>query len=49
VQQFDWESPDVFIIPGGNLGNVSALGKGLSMMKDLGLISRLPRIVVAQA
>jgi threonine synthase len=49
VQQFDWESPDVFIIPGGNLGNVSALGKGLLMMKDLGLISRLPRIVVAQA
>lgn len=49
VQQFDWEAPDVFIIPGGNLGNVSALGKGLLMMKDLGLISRLPRIVVAQA
>jgi threonine synthase len=49
VQQFDWEAPDVFIIPGGNLGNVSALGKGLLMMKDLGVISRLPRIVVAQA
>src|SRR6267154_991293 len=49
VQQFDWEAPDVFIIPGGNLGNVSALGKGLMMMKDLGLINRLPRIVVAQA
>ena len=49
AQQFDWEAPDVIIIPGGNLGNVSALGKGLSMMKDLGLISRLPRIVVAQA
>ncbi|HEX7577423.1 MAG TPA: threonine synthase [Verrucomicrobiae bacterium] len=49
VQQFDWEAPDVIIIPGGNLGNVSALGKGLMMMKDLGLVSRLPRIVVAQA
>ena len=49
LQQFDWESPDVIIIPGGNLGNVSALGKGLIMMKDLGLISKLPRIVVAQA
>src|SRR5690242_1663688 len=49
AQQFDWEAPDVIIIPGGNLGNVSALGKGLLMMKDLGLISRLPRIVVAQA
>jgi threonine synthase len=49
VQQFDWKAPDVIVIPGGNLGNVSALGKGLMMMKDLGLISRLPRIVVAQA
>jgi threonine synthase len=49
VQQFDWETPDVIIIPGGNLGNVSALGNGLLMMHDLGLITKLPRIVVAQA
>jgi threonine synthase len=49
VQQFDWEIPDVIIIPGGNLGNVSALGSGLLMMRDLGLITALPRIVVAQA
>src|SRR5512147_2071302 len=49
VQQFDWDVPDVIIIPGGNLGNVSALGSGLLMMRDLGLITRLPRIVVAQA
>ena len=49
VQQDDWKVPDVIIIPGGNLGNVSALGKGLLMMRDLGLIDKLPRIVVAQA
>ena len=49
AQQFDWEIPDVIIIPGGNLGNVSALGSGLLMMRELGLITRLPRIVVAQA
>ena len=49
VQQFDWQTPDVIIIPGGNLGNVSALGNGLLMMQNLGLISTLPRIVVAQA
>lgn len=49
VQQFDWEVPDVIIIPGGNLGNVSALGRGLMMMKDLGVVNKLPRIVVAQA
>lgn len=49
LQQFDWETPDVIIIPGGNLGNVSALGSGMLMMRDLGLITKLPRIVVAQA
>jgi threonine synthase len=49
LQQFDWEAPDVIVIPGGNLGNVSALGRGLQMMKDLDLIAKLPRIVVAQA
>ncbi len=48
-QQFDWEAPDLVVIPGGNLGNVSALGKGFLMMRDLGLIRRLPRIMCAQA
>jgi threonine synthase len=49
VQQFDWEVPDWIIIPGGNLGNVSALGSGLDMMFTLGLINKRPRICVAQA
>ncbi len=49
AQQFDWKLPDVIVIPGGNLGNVSALGKGFLMMRDMGLIDRLPRIVCAQA
>ncbi len=49
VQQFDWRAPDWIIIPGGNLGNVSALGAGLSMMQDLGVITKLPRIAVAQS
>ncbi|MFQ5961338.1 MAG: threonine synthase [Candidatus Methylomirabilales bacterium] len=49
VQQFDWEVPDWIIIPGGNLGNVSALGTGFLMMHELGLISKLPRICVAQS
>jgi threonine synthase len=49
VQQFDWEVPDWIVIPGGNLGNVSALAKGLDMLVDLGLVSRRPRIVCAQA
>jgi threonine synthase len=49
VQQLDWEVPDWIILPAGNLGNVSALGKGLLMMKALGLIDHLPRIACAQA
>jgi threonine synthase len=49
VQQFDWEVPDWIVIPGGNLGNVSALGQGFLMMQELGLIQKLPRICVAQA
>ena len=48
-QQFDWEVPDWIVIPGGNLGNISALGKGFLMMRELGLITKLPRLVCAQA
>lgn len=49
VRQFDWEVPDWIIIPVGNLGNISALYKGLKLMRDLGLIDKLPRLVAAQA
>ena len=49
VQQFNWEVPDFVIVPGGNLGNVSAIGKGFQMFYDLGLIDKLPRLVCAQA
>lgn len=49
VQQFDWEVPDVIIVPGGNLGNISALGNGFILMKDIGIINKLPRLVCAQA
>jgi threonine synthase len=49
VQQFDWEVPDWIVIPVGNLGNVSAMGKGLLLMRELGLIQRLPRLLCAQS
>lgn len=49
VQQMNWEVPDFVVIPGGNLGNVSALGKGFNMLLDMGLINKRPRIVLAQA
>lgn len=49
AQQLGWNLPDWFIIPGGNLGNVSALGAGLKMLYELGVVNSLPRIAVAQA
>jgi len=49
AQQLGWEVPDWVVIPGGNLGNVSALGAGFEMLLALGLIDRRPRICVAQA
>ncbi|NVB80373.1 MAG: threonine synthase [Kofleriaceae bacterium] len=49
AQQLHWTVPDWVVIPGGNLGNVSALGAGFEMLHALGLIDRRPRICVAQA
>jgi len=49
IRQFDWEVPDWIIIPVGNLGNISALYKGLKLLMDLGLINKMPRLVAAQA
>jgi threonine synthase len=49
VQQFDWAVPDWVLVPGGNLGNVSAIAKGFEEMLALGLISRLPRLACCQA
>ena len=49
AEQFDWDVPDHVIVPGGNLANSSALGKGFLEMKHLGLTNRLPQISVVQA
>ncbi len=49
LQQFDWDLPQWIVVPGGNLGNVSALGKGFSELREMGLIDRVPRIAVAQS
>jgi threonine synthase len=48
VQQLDWQVPDWVLVPGGNLGNVSAIGKGFLEMAAVGFIDRLPRLVCAQ-
>lgn len=49
LQQMDWEVPDWFVIPGGNLGNSSALGKGMMELYELGIINKIPKIAVIQA
>jgi threonine synthase len=49
LEQFDWQPPDHVIVPGGNLGNSSALGKAFIEMKQLGFIPTLPRVSIIQA
>ncbi|WP_109484636.1 threonine synthase [Occallatibacter savannae] len=49
AEAFDWMVPDHLIVPGGNLANSSALGKGFRELKELGLVARMPRISVVQA
>ena len=49
LEQLDWEAPDHVVVPGGNLGNNSALGKAFLEMQQLGLIRTLPKISVIQA
>jgi threonine synthase len=49
MDQRDWKPPDWIVLPGGNLGNISAFGKALREMLELGLIPRSPRLAVIQA
>lgn len=49
AQGLGWRAPDWIAIPGGNLGNVSAVVKGFEMLRDAGLIDRIPRVLCAQA
>jgi threonine synthase len=49
LEQFMWEVPGHIIVPGGNMGNASAIGKACLEMRELGLISRLPKISIIQA
>ena len=49
AEEFDWQIPDHLIVPGGNLANSSALGKGFLEMMHLGLTSKVPKISVVQA
>ncbi len=49
MMQRDWNIPDHVVVPGGNMGNSSALGKGFDEMKRMGLISRVPKLSIIQA
>jgi len=49
MDQRDWRAPHWVVLPGGNLGNVSAFGKGLREMHLLGFLPQLPRILGVQA
>src|SRR5690606_22156461 len=49
LQQRRWEVPDWVVLPGGNLGNVSALGKAIREATAAGLLDRVPRVAVVQA
>jgi threonine synthase len=49
LEQLDWQLPDHIVVPGGNLANSSALGKGFKEMHHIGLIPRVPKISVIQA
>lgn len=49
MEQRAWRPPDYIAVPGGNLGNASAIGKGLRELKELKLIAKVPRLLVIQA
>ncbi len=49
VQQLGWRVPDWIVLPAGNLGNVSAFGKALGELAELGLIERVSRLAAIQA
>ena len=49
AEQLEWRVPDHLVMPGGNLGNSSAFGKGFRELLENGLIDRQPKITVVQA
>lgn len=49
LEQCGWQVPDRIVIPGGNLGNSSAIGKGFAEAKQLGLIDKMPKMHIIQA
>src|SRR6266480_4413448 len=49
LQQLDWEAPDWLVLPAGNLGNTSAIGKAFRQAYQVGMITHMPRVAAIQA
>jgi threonine synthase len=48
IHDLGWDVPDWFIVPVGNAGNLSAIGKGLREWLSLGVIEKKPRLAGIQ-
>jgi threonine synthase len=49
MQQRAWQAPARVVVPGGNLGNSSAIAKGFHELMELGMIAKMPKITIVQA
>lgn len=49
LEELDWHIPDRVVVPGGNLGHAASIAKGLSELKQLGFIDKLPKLTIVQA
>ncbi len=49
MQQRGWQAPDRVVVPGGNLGNSSAIAKGFHELMERGVIAKIPKIIIVQA
>jgi threonine synthase len=49
MQQRGWQPPDRVVVPGGNLGNSSAIAKGFHELMERDVIAKMPKITIVQA
>ena len=49
AEKLNWEVPDRLILPVGNAGNISAIFKGFSELKTLGITDSMPKMTGIQA
>jgi threonine synthase len=49
LEQRGWQAPDWIVVPGGNLGNAAAFHKALVEARQLGWITKMPKLAIIQA